>query len=177
MKKGFTLIEALIATLILGSVASGLIYGIIQCSNLQQNSQHLTIAMNAAQAEVEKIRNQEFASIAIGTFTFDPNGEDDNLNGSLDAGEDENGNGVLDSPFDGSGQIKTYYVAGSDNNLIDIRVAVCWRQANGRIIGEDNGAGGGTALDGRLNGTEDANGDTAIDSPCVIDAAIANKRL
>lgn len=183
MKKipGFTLIEVLLATMILVVAVSAILYTIIQGFNIQGTSKDFSLAMSAARAEIEKVRNQDFSSIATGTFIFDPNGEDDNLNGVLDLGEDENGNGILDSPFDGSGQIvisdAQLSAGGTITNLKNIRVVICWRQKDGRIIGEDNGQGDGIALDGILHADEKAagNGDELMDSPCVVVSSIANK--
>ena len=157
LRGGFTLIEALITTFVLASVGSALVYAIIQCSDLQETSRNLTIATSASQARIEQIRNTEFANI-ITNFDGDANVFD--ING-----------------LDGKGRVDASYVSGSGSNLIDIRVAICWRQRGGRIMGEDNGAGGGSVLDGQLNGTEDADSDGEMDSPCVVYAAIANKRL
>jgi len=63
----------------------------------------------------------------------------------------------------------------SARRMYQVDVSVSWRQANGRIIGEDNGAGGGTALDGVLNGSEDVNANNALDSPINASGWIANR--
>lgn len=166
MKKipGFTLIEVLLATMILVVAVSAILYTIIQGFNIQGTSKDFSLAMSAARTEIEKVRNQDFSSIATGTFIFDPNE-----------------NGILDSPFDGSGQIvisdAQLSAGGTITNLKNIRVVICWRQKDGRIIGEDNGQGDSIALDGILQAEEKAagNGDDLIDSPCVVVSSIANK--
>jgi hypothetical protein len=56
----------------------------------------------------------------------------------------------------------------SNSGLYWISVAVSWAQKGGRIIGEDNGAGGGVALNGVCDGAEDVNGNGIIDSPAQI---------
>ncbi len=150
---GFTLLELLIAVaiavVVLGSLLSLANYSL----DLEDTNRNLAAAFNAARGKAEEIRNTSFDSI-IATFNnqvFDPSG--------FTAGE-------------AKGRVTAAIVTGSDNNLIDTRVAVCWRQRGGRIMGEDNGNGGGTALDGQLNGGEDANGNGLLDSPCVLNTAI-----
>lgn len=153
MKRAFTLLELLvaiaIAVVVFGSLLSLANYSL----DLEDTNRNLSAAFNDARDKVEEIRNTGFDSI-IATFNnqvFNPAG--------FTAGE-------------ARGRVGAAIVTGSSNNLIDVRVAVCWRQRGGRIIGEDNGNGGGTALDGQLNGAEDADGDGLIDSPCVISTSI-----
>ena len=43
-----------------------------------------------------------------------------------------------------------------------------------RIIGEDNGKGGGVALNGRLDCTEDVDTDGVIDSPAYVVTLMVN---
>ncbi len=57
-----------------------------------------------------------------------------------------------------------WYSVGYDR-LLEVTITVCWRAKDGRIIGEDNGAGGGIALNGILDGAEDINGNGELDSP------------
>ena len=143
-KKGFTLVELLvaifIATVVLGALLSVTNYNLV----LQETSRNLVIATNDARQIMEEARVTPFANI-VGTYnnrTFNPTGLD--------------------------GRIRTTasYVAGSNNTLIDLRVVVCWRQANGRIIGED------TNLNGQLDAGEDRNNNGLIDSPAVLNTAI-----
>jgi len=157
-KSGFTLIEVLIATAVLAGVTLAILSTFMQCSNLRETSKNLGIAMSAARAEIEQLHNQDFSSIATGTFTFDPIG----LNGK---GQTIITNASLTAIAGG----------GTTADLKNIRVVVCWQQRSGRTIGEDNGAGQGTALDGILHNDEDADGDGEIDSPATVVASIANK--
>lgn len=152
MKKGFTLIEVLIATVVLTGAILAILSTLIQCSNLQETSKNLGLAINAARGEIEEMRNADFTTLIV------------NYNGPFEV-----------TGLNGKGCVDASYVAGSNNNLVGVRIAICWRQKGGRIIGEDNGAGGGTALDGILHANEDADGDGEIDSPCVVDTSIANK--
>jgi type II secretory pathway pseudopilin PulG len=154
MKKGFTLIEVLIATIILTGAILAILSTLIQCSNLQESSKNLSLTISAARAKVEEMRNVDFSDLIT------------DYNGPFDV-----------SGLNAKGRVDTSYVAGSSNKLINVRVVICWRQKGGRIIGEDNGAGAGTALDGILHNDEDADGDGETDSPCVVDTSIANKEL
>lgn len=150
-KAGFTLVEVLVTTVILAIVAVAVLYAMAQCLNLQETAKNLTIAMSAARAEIERLRNQDFTSIIPGTFTFDPYG------------------------LNGSGQINITPVDDLDDpDLLNVRAVVCWQQGN-RIIGEDNGRGGGTALDGQVNGSEDVNNNTLLDSTCVVTSSLGDR--
>lgn len=157
-RKGFTLIELLIAifiaTLVLGAFLSVINYSL----ELQETNRNLVIATNSARQKIEEIRNTSFDSI-IATYNDGPSRI------------------FTPAGLDGRGRITASYVTGSNNNLIDVRIAICWRQKGGRIIGEDNGRTGGTALDGILNGGEDLNGNGLIDSPCVLSTAISRKTM
>jgi len=156
-REGFTFIELVTATFIAVLVLGALLSVINYSFGLQETNSNIAIAYNAAREKIEQIRNTSFGSI-VGTYNpqvFNPSGF------TVGAAR---------------GRITASYVTGSNSNLIDIRVVICWRQRNGRIIGEDNGRGGGTALDGILNGTEDINPSNGlIDSPCVLSASISKK--
>ncbi len=157
MKKtlGFTLVEVLITTVVLVVAILGILYTIVHCFTLQETSKNLNLAMSAARAKVEEMRNTDFSTLI------------DNYNGPFD---------MTESELDGKGRVDASYVAGSSDDLIDVRVVICWRQKGGRIIGEDNGAGeSGIALDGQLNGDEDVDNDGEIDSSCAVITSIANK--
>jgi hypothetical protein len=72
------------------------------------------------------------------------------------------------------GAISAEELPGAAHELMRIKLAVCYRHKN-RIIGEDNGSGSGIALSGMLEGTEDANGNGEIDSPCQFEIVIVNE--
>jgi hypothetical protein len=48
-----------------------------------------------------------------------------------------------------------------------IRIVACWRNQNGRVIGEDKN------LNGTLDAGEDLDGNGLIDSPAVIESYVA----
>lgn len=151
MKKGFTLIEVLIASVIIVVAILAILSTLIHCFDLQETSKNLGLAMSVARAKIEEMRNADFTTLIV------------NYNGPFEV-----------TGLNGKGRVDASYVAGSNNNLIDVRIAICWRQKGGRIIGEDNGAGLGIPLDGILHNDEDADGDGEIDSPCTVVTSIAN---
>lgn len=113
-KSGLTLIEIMIAMAILVGLSVGLLSVFVYCFDLQETSRNTTIALNGARAKIEEIRDSSFDAI-IATY-----------------------NGQISNLTTPSGKMRTEasYVSGSSsNNLIDIRVVVCWRQKGGRIIG------------------------------------------
>ena len=61
------------------------------------------------------------------------------------------------------------------NRMYQVDVIVSWRQRSGRIIGEDDGEGGGMALDGIINGSEDVDADGILDSTVHVTGLIARR--
>lgn len=152
-RAGFTLVEVLITAFIMVIVFGAFLNLINGSFKLQDNGRNFILVSNAARSKIEEIRSVAFDNI-VGSFN----------------------NTVFDVPgFMNNyarGRVTAIMVNGSGGDLIDIRVVICWRQKDGRIIGEDNGQGGGTALNGVLDGSEDVNGNGRIDSPCVLSSAI-----
>lgn len=151
--KGFSLVELLFAVFIAMVVFSALLTLVQSSLRIQSGSQDLILANNAARNRIEDIRTAAFDTI-VATYhnrVFDASG--------FTVGS-------------AKGRSTAVYVAGSGNELIDVRVVVCFRGRDGKVIGEDDGRGGGIALDGVLNGGEDVNGNGLLDSPCVLVTAI-----
>ena len=131
-KTGFTLVEALVASVILIISLGGMLSLFFYCFSLNERSREYTMAIAEAQNQLEELRAAR--ALNGGTFNFnlsllsgtgviyvdDSNpeliriklvvswqsnryarniGEDQNLNGILDAGEDLNHNSELDSPI------------------------------------------------------------------------------
>ncbi|UCB56565.1 MAG: prepilin-type N-terminal cleavage/methylation domain-containing protein [Candidatus Omnitrophota bacterium] len=176
-RAGFTLVELMVAVALLVAVLLGLLGVFIGCANLNETSRNLTIAMYGAQEQLEVIRNyDDFDMIANDFFVngspnlFDPAGEDDDLDGVLDAGEDDNGNGVLDSPLNGAGAMFiSPFGAPPDADIYQVRIVVTWFQKGGRQIGED------TDLDGILDAGEDDNNDGVLSSPAQITTLVTER--
>ena len=134
MKKysGFTLMELMIAVVILMVALTGLIATYVSCFDLNETARNLNYAMMAAQAKMEEIRAEastnydtnliaKYAIPANCTFkisTFFPSG-------SPIADGDNNGTVIVtELPSAGSGKAQ-------------VIIRVCWRQRGGRIIGGD----------------------------------------
>ncbi|MCK4249369.1 MAG: prepilin-type N-terminal cleavage/methylation domain-containing protein [Candidatus Omnitrophica bacterium] len=156
-KAGFTLVEVMIATLILTIALGGLLHAFSACLILNENSRNLSLALNGAQDVIEQIRNNNFANI-LGlngtTFFLDQAGVDDPADDWFLRRQDHRG--VI--------QVINFVdpVTGIPNpNLLQVRVVICWRQQGGRIIGED------TNLNGVLDAGEDQSSppNGRIDSP------------
>lgn len=159
-KEGFTLLELMIAAAIMIVAMTGLLGAYVLCFNINETAKNLTLATAAAQEEIETIRNWPFSTIANAPTDNPPGfqGEVFNVTG-LAAG-------------DAMGSVR---IDDSNPDLLKISVSVSWRQQGGRIIGEDNGSGGGIALNGRLDGAEDLDGDNVIDSPACIEVLMTSR--
>jgi len=143
-KSGFTLLELVIAAAILIMALLGLLRIYIGCFNLNETARNLTAAINGAQKEMERIHSLAFSSISAGTFEID-----------AIAGADSEG--IVE-------------VCNADPELLVVTVTVCWRQRNGRIIGENSDLD-----DGVFDlVTEDENGNGRLDSPAQIVTLVAD---
>jgi len=121
---GLTLAELMIAALILGVVLVGILASYIACLDLNELSRNASIAINLGQTKLEEIKNHTYALIET-----DYNNVPFNIAGLT-------GMGVS-------------YVDDTNPDLLMVTVTVCWRQKNGRIVGED------TNLNGQLDSGED----------------------
>ena len=128
--KGFTLLEIMFATVILVGLLLGLMSVFIYCFDLQETSRNTTIALNEARAKIEEIRNSSFDGIIV------------NYGGKIFPLVSLDGKMRTETPGGDAG-----YVIGSYKNLIDIRVVVCWKQKDGRIIGNAAFDGSGNMTD------------------------------
>lgn len=142
------MLELMIAATVLVVALLGLLGVFTGCFGLNETARNLTIAINGAQERLEQIRNADFGTIIA------------NYNGPFNV-----------SGLDGMGRVDATYVAGSNNNLIDIRVVICWRQGRNRIIGEDANLDG--VFDLVTEDTNPANGQ--LDSPAQIVTLMAKR--
>jgi prepilin-type N-terminal cleavage/methylation domain-containing protein len=149
---GFTLAELMVATLILGLVLVGLLGTYVACLDLTELSKNSSIATNIAMAKIEEVRNDTYANIKT---DYDSTGC---------------GRPSCGKPFDITGLMGkgVSYVDNTNPDLLKITVTVCWRQRNGRIIGED------TNLNGQLDAGEDKNGNGMLDSIAQVVTYIAS---
>jgi len=130
---GFTLVELLIAAAILVLSLSGILVSYLACLELTEMSKNSSMALHEVKSKLEEIQNTAFDQIKA---TYD------NTTFTL-------------AGFNGMG---VSYVDDSNPDLFLIEVVFCWRQSNGRVIGEDRN------LNGQLNVGEDRNANGQIDS-------------
>jgi prepilin-type N-terminal cleavage/methylation domain-containing protein len=146
MNKGFTMMELLMAILVLVIALVGLLYAYVGCFNLNETARNLTVATNAAQQRMEEIRNTSFDSIVGAynnqTFTIS--------------------NWLSTQDYIGKSFVTTVVA----NQLLKATVVICWRQGGGRIIGQAQDSGGNLVL---IDDTENAQ------SPCVLVTYIARR--
>ncbi|MBI5024368.1 MAG: hypothetical protein HZC18_05125 [Candidatus Omnitrophica bacterium] len=133
-KNGFSLSELMIATLIFTFTFAGTILVFFRCIELSEMARNSSAAVNASRSRLASIENTPFANI-LTTY-----------NNTTFTADGVNGTGVT-------------YVTSLDVNLLRVTIVFCWREKNGRVMGED------TNINGALNAGEDANGNGVLDSP------------
>lgn len=70
-QQGFTIVELLIATLVIGIITAGISTLFININTLQRKTSHIDSATRAAQRQVEMLRNDNYGSLAPGqTINF-----------------------------------------------------------------------------------------------------------
>jgi prepilin-type N-terminal cleavage/methylation domain-containing protein len=139
--QGFTLPELMMSAMITVIAFMGILYTYARYLELDEISRNTGIALQTVQNKIEAIKNTDY-DLIYATFhnqTFTTTGI--------------NGRGVTT-------------IDNSNGNLMLITVTFCWRQSNGRRMGED------TNLNGVLNTGEDANGNGSMDSPVQLIAYI-----
>ena len=131
---GFTLLELMIGATIFLFAFLGILGSYLACIELSAVSKNASVALHTAKMKLENIKNVPFSQIKATYHNI-----------------------VFTTPtLQGKG---VSYVDDTDPTLLKITVSFSWRQANGRIIGEDSN------LDGLLNIGEDKNGNGMLDSP------------
>lgn len=115
-KTGFTLIEVVIAMLVVFIAVIGLLAAYASSFELVETARNTTYALNEAQEMIEEIRGHNFFDI------FD---DYDDTNFTVDGISAGNSNGLVE-------------VDDTDPDLLAVTVTVCWRQRSGRIIGGDS---------------------------------------
>ena len=112
-RSGFTLMEVLIATMIMVVVLATLVYGLSQCSNLTETVRNQDAALNAAQAKLEEIANSDLSYImSYNGTTFNVTGLPSNAQGWV-----------------GVSKASTY-----TNDLYNVTVKIIWQQRGGRRV-------------------------------------------
>jgi len=111
-RKGFTLLELMIASGILVIVLTGLLSAYISCLEMNETTKNSNLALGAVQEELENLRKAPFQTLNT-TYTFYATGTLANL--SL-------GRVVIDN--------------AANTSFYRVDAGMCWKQRNSRIIGE-----------------------------------------
>lgn len=138
-KNGFTLIETMLSGFLLAFVLSGMLLLYVNFMTLGDLIRQITLASNAAQAQLESLKNMDFNNVVTDTDGFS----------------------VAGFPA-GTARGAVEVVATEYADLKEVRITVSFVSKGGRIIGED------TNLDGQWQSSEDTNGNGFLDSPVEI---------
>jgi hypothetical protein len=147
--------ELMFASFIMLIAFTGILALYINCINLSELSKNTTIAVNAAQAKIEEIRNYPFDTITV----YGPGGSRGNAFTIPNWLSSSNHQGAIE---------RTEIVA---TQLYEFRVTVSWRERSGRIIGEDKNFDGDCQDSGE--DTSPANGQ--CDSPSKVVTLISRR--
>ncbi|MBU1043812.1 MAG: type II secretion system GspH family protein [Candidatus Omnitrophica bacterium] len=148
-KKGFTLVEVLVSTLIMAIAITSTLQILIYLLQMNEANQSSVTCMNEVQGRMDAIKSVLYEDI-VGSYN--------RLNFTS---AELTSRGVRHSGIIYATEIQPPF-------LIDVKIVVCWENKN-RIIGED------TNLNGLLDGGEDTNGNGIIDSPTMIEGTILNR--
>lgn len=144
---GLTLLELMIAAGILVVAISGLMAIFTGMFSLNENARKITLAVTASQDKMEEMRNSNFDSLftAYNGTSFDPDGF-------------------------ASGEVKgAVYIDNTNSDLLEVCVAISWREHSNKIVGED------INLNGALDPGEDLNGDNRLSSPAEVVTLIGER--
>lgn len=109
---GFTLVEVLMAMLILMPIFLGILYVFIRGVELSDIARHSSEAVRLLRTKAAEIENTPFNQIS------------NNYNNITFTTSNINGTGVS-------------YVDASQPNIIDVTLTFSWKERSGRVIGED----------------------------------------
>jgi prepilin-type N-terminal cleavage/methylation domain-containing protein len=141
--RGFSLSELMLAIAIIAPLCAMTIVVFLNCMRINELSKHTALAMSAAMGHMNDIERTAYVDI-YNTF-----------NNQTFPTEQLNGIG------------KTY-VDNTNADYLTVTNVVCWKENNGRIIGEDEN------LNGQLEANEKTiDTDNQIDSPVQIVSIIA----
>lgn len=132
-RMGMSLVEVIVATSVFLIAAVGLLYSYLKCMELEELGRNSQLAISATESALEEIKNSTFSTL-YQTYN----------NTTFAAPSGVTGIGVI-------------YVNNSNLSLLQIKAVFCWRQSNGRVIGEDKN------LNGVLDAGEDLNNNGQID--------------
>jgi len=116
-KKSFTLVEMLIAALIMAITLCGILSLYVSCIDLVSTAKNTSIATNASQGLIDQIRNTSFTQI-VDNY--------DGLNFSVNSMPDNRG---------------VVYIDDTNPELLRVTISISWQQKN-RVIGADKNLNG-----------------------------------
>ena len=156
--KGLTVLEILMAVLILLPVFVGTMYVFVKCTESSEISRNASIVNLSIRNKLTEIENSTYSQIHTvydnATFKI------------ADILKKKDNEGVNVKVFlDGIGVV---YIDNTDPDLLEVKVVFCWREKNGRFVGED------INKNGVLDAGEDLNGNGEIDSTTQISTLIDN---
>jgi prepilin-type N-terminal cleavage/methylation domain-containing protein len=70
LRRGMTLMEVIVSILLVGLVLAGLATALTWSLSTIRASRESSAALQAAQQEIEKMRNSPFATVAAGSYSF-----------------------------------------------------------------------------------------------------------
>ena len=151
-KKGFTLVELVFATVMLGFALANILYVFVQCQELGRIAREKTVAMSLLQVKMEDFRTRGHADVetlynvtAVGvpaeTFSL--------------------------APLNGVAAVYISQFTAGNSDLLEIKIVGSW--FGSRMFGED------LDLDGVEDTGEDADGDGDFSSIATVTSLIADK--
>ncbi len=143
-KQGFTLPELLIATTVVLLTSLGILFTYVQCLELNRINHETSLVLQAARNLMEEIRS------------VSPSMVHDTYNEKTFLLEEPQG-------------IILAAVNDQDPQLLLVTVKCFWKQAKGRMIGEDND------FNGMLDLGEDLNKNDVLDSPITLVTYVYNR--
>lgn len=165
-KTGLTLIEVLIASVILTMALGGILAFTAQYLKSLDTTRNFSIAINAAQERMEKIKSKvspsDTAETGAKVFTNMP------LYHNLAFDVYANDKITPLANFKGISYVTA--ISGTPMTMYRVKVVVWWKEVNGRVFGEDQNFDG--SVSGEDTWTSPANGQ--IDSPVSIQIDMVN---
>ena len=146
---GFTIVEILYTTGIMGIALVGILQLFVYCLWSSESAGMLTDAVGEACSRCEEIRGLNFDAILA---AYGQGGTP--------------GPRFTPTRLQGVGLIT---IDTGNPDLIEARVVVCWQDRGGSVVGEDQN------LNGYLDAGEDVNGNGLMDSPAVAVTLAARK--
>ena len=144
-KKGFTLIEILVSTLIMAFTITAVLQVLNNLVRLNESNDNIVFGMNELQGMMDQVRNAPFEDIVTV------------YNGRLFTVDALTNRGVVHQG--------TIAITVLDPDLLRVKMSISWQQRS-RVLGEDQN------LNGILDGGEDVNGNGEMDSPCMMAGAV-----